>query len=183
MENKIFLDNTDLIITNAVEEDKFLKIEGTAAHFNTPNLNGEIVDEKSFDNFFTLYNEGKLKPALNYNHDSSMLIGGVDKVYIKDNTLCCAAHLNKDISFCRDTLIPMVLSGDISAYSTEGFVSYDDIVLRSDDTYYASNFMLTAVAVVSTPADYKSAFTIKNCFEKFLKEMQEPAKKNWYVMF
>ena len=184
MENKIFLDNTDLIITNAVENKDFLKIDGTAAHFNYPNLNGEIVDSKSFNSFFEMYNSGKLKPALNYNHDSNMLIGGVDKIYIQDNTLCCSAHLNKNIAFCRDTLIPMIMSGDVKSYSTEGYVGYDDVMKREDNTYYASNFILTAVAIVSTPADYKSEFTIKNCFEKIEKEKIESAIKNrWYLMF
>lgn len=183
-ENKIFLDNTDLIITNAVEDKNFLKIDGTAAHFGSPNLNGEIVDANSFSDFFDMYNGGKLNPALNYNHDSNMLIGGVDRVYIQDNTLCCSAHLNKNIAFCRDTLIPMIMSGDVKSYSTEGYVNYNDIVMRDDGTYYASNFLLTAVAIVSTPADYRSEFTIKNCFERIEREKMESAvRKRWYLMF
>lgn len=164
--NKIYFDNNDLLITNAVNEDGFLRIEGTAAHFGSPNLNGEIVTAESFCNFFQLYNDGKLKPALNYNHDSTMLIGGIDSIYIKDNALCCSAHLNKDIAFCKDTLIPMVESGDIKSFSTEGYVGYNDIEEREDGNYFAKNFMLTAIAIVSVPADYKSEFCIKNYFDE-----------------
>lgn len=161
----LYFNNTDLLITNAMEEDSFLRIEGTAAHFGTPNLNGEIVDATSFNDFFSLYEAGKLKPALNFNHDSSMPIGGIDKLYIKDDALYCAAHLNKDVAFCRDTLIPMVMGGDIRSYSTEGFVRYEDIEEREDGNYFAKKFLLTAVAIVSVPADYNSAFTIKNYFD------------------
>ena len=177
MENKIYFDNTDLLITNAVEDADFLRIDGTAAHFNSPNLNGEIVDAHSFDAFFGMYESGQIKPALNYNHDPNMLVGGVDKVYIQDDTLRCSAHLNKDIAFCRDTLIPMVMSGDVRSYSTEGYLSYDDIIQRDKNTYYAANFLLTAVAIVTTPADYKSEFTIRNFFRS------SAPKRKWYVMF
>ena len=164
--NKIYFDNNDLLITNAVNDDGFLRIEGTAAHFGIPNLNGEIVESSSFNNFFELYNDGKLKPALNFNHDSTNLIGGIDDIFIKDNALCCSAHLNYEIAFCKDTLIPMVQSGDIKSFSTEGFIDYNDIEEREDGNYFAKNFLLTAIAVVSLPADYKSAFTIKNYFDK-----------------
>lgn len=178
MLNKIIFSANDLHIYNVSEESNMLKIDGTAAHFNTANLNGEIVDAKSFDNFFTLYNDGKLRPALTYNHDSNMLIGGIDNIYIEDDTLRCSAHLNKDIAFCRDTLIPMVLSGDVKSYSTEGFVSWDDIEERDNNTYYAGNFMLTAVSIVTVPADYKSEFSIKNHFdEEAAKREIEAAEK------
>ena len=165
MKQNIFFDSQSLLITNAVEEDNLLRIEGTAAHFGEANLNNEIVDEKSFENFFLLYNNGKLKPALNFNHDPYALIGGIDDLFIRDNALWCSAHLNKDIAICRDTLIPMVMSGDIKSYSTEGWVGFNDIVEHDDGTYYCKNFMLTGVAVVSLPADYNSEFSIKNYFE------------------
>ena len=165
MNQNIFFNSQNLLITNAVEEDNMLRIEGTAAHFGEANLNNEIVDEKSFDSFFLLYRDGKLTPVLNFNHDPYALIGGIDNIYTKDNALWCSAHLNKDIAICRDTLIPMVMSGDIKSYSTEGWVGFNDIVEHDDGTYYCKNFMLTGVAVVSLPADYNSEFSIKNYFE------------------
>lgn len=165
MKQNIFFNSQNLLITNAVEEDNMLRIEGTAAHFGEANLNNEIVDEKSFDSFFLLYREGKLTPVLNFNHDPYALIGGIDNIYTKDNALWCSAHLNKDIAICRDTLIPMVMSGDIKSYSTEGWVGFNDIVEHDDGTYYCKNFMLTGVAVVSLPADYNSEFCVKNFYE------------------
>lgn len=166
MLNKIIFSSNDLHIYNVQEESNLVKIDGTAAHFNTPNLNGEIVDAKSFENFFSLYNDGKITPAFTYNHDPNMLIGGIDRIYIDGDTLRCSAHINKDIAFCRDTLIPMVLAGDVKSYSTEGYISYDDIEERENNTYYAANFLLTTVSAVTVPADYKSEFTIKNMFDE-----------------
>ena len=182
--NKIFLDNNDLLITNAVEDDKFLRIEGSAAHFDVPNLNGEIVSESSFDEFFELYSDGKIRPALTYNHDANMLIGGIDNVYIQNNTLMCKAHINKDIEFCKNTLIEMILSGDCKSFSTEGFLRYSDIVENEDGTYFASSFMLTAISVVTVPADYQSEFTIKNSIERIKQAKIEEAKKQskWYLI-
>lgn len=46
MNRKIYFNNQNLHITNAIEEDSTLKILGTAAHFGTANLNGEIVDDE-----------------------------------------------------------------------------------------------------------------------------------------
>ena len=165
MLNKIYCGGNNLHIFNAVEKDSFIQIEGSAAHFGTPNLNGEIVDAASFDDFFALYQDGKLIPALNYNHDSNMLIGGVDEVAIHDDTLYVRAHINKNIAFCRDTLIPMVLASDVNSYSTEGFCDLNKVKENEDGTYYAGSFILTALAVVTTPADWQSEFTIKNHFE------------------
>lgn len=184
MLNQVIFNAADLHIYNVQEESNLIKIDGTAAHFNVPNLNGEIVDAKSFDNFFTLYNAGKLTPAFTFNHDSNMLIGGIDRLYIEDDTLRCSAHINKDIAFCRDTLIPMVLAGDVKSYSTEGYLSYDDIEERENNTYYTSSFLLTAVSVVTVPADYKSKFTIKNMYdeEAAKRAIEESEKRKVYML-
>lgn len=165
MINKITFSANDMHIFNVSEESNLIKIDGTAAHFDTPNLNGEVVNASSFDNFFALYNDGKLNPALTFNHDSAQLIGGIDKIYIADDTLRCSAHINKDVAFVRDTLAPMILAGDIKSYSTEGYLAYSDIEELENGTYFAKNFLLTAVSIVSIPADYKSEFTIKNMYD------------------
>lgn len=184
MLNQVIFNAADLHIYNVQEESNLIKIDGTAAHFNVPNLNGEIVDEKSFDNFFSLYNDGKITPAFTFNHDPNMLIGGIDKIYIEGDTLRCSAHINKDIAFCRDTLIPMVLAGDVKSYSTEGYISYDDIEERENNTYYAANFLLTTVSAVTVPADYKSKFTIKNMYdeEAAKRAIEESEKKRKVYM-
>lgn len=187
MLNKIIFNSNDLHIYNVQEESNFIKIDGTAAHFNTANLNGEIVDAASFDDFFALYDDGKITPAFTFNHDPNMLIGGIDKIYIDGDTLRCSAHINKDIAFCRDTLIPMVLAGDVKSYSTEGFVSYDTIEERENNTYYAGSFILTAVSCVTVPADYQSEFSIKNMFDEnaakvAVEEAEKKATRKVYLL-
>jgi len=178
MLNRVYFGGDDLRIFNAKEENSFIFIEGSAAHFGTANLNGEIVDAASFEDFFVLYNDGKLTPALNYNHDPNMLIGGIDKIEIREDTLYVAAHVNKEIAFCRDTLIPMIMCGDCNSYSTEGFIDFNQIRENEDGTYYAGKFLLTAVAVAPVPADYKSEFTIKNNIERIKQErLAEAAAK------
>lgn len=153
-------------IENAVTEDEQLVINGMCAHYNVPNLNSEIVDESSFNYFFNLYNEGKIKPALNYNHTDT-IIGGIDVIESRKDGLWMQAHLNGNVAICRDMIIPSVLSGDLDSFSTEGYIhgGTDGIVFNDDETYFVKDFLLTAVAVVPTPADYNAKFSIKNYLE------------------
>ena len=150
-------------IENAVESEKFLNIDGYACHWNVRNLNDEIVDSNSFDKFFQMYEEGKLKPALNFNH-GELIIGGIDTIERRDEGLYISCHLNKDVRECRDTIIPNILANDISGFSTEGYVvdGIDGVDFNDDGSYYVRNFLLTAVAVVSTPADWDARFTVRN---------------------
>ena len=154
---------TNFKIENAVEDDKFLNIDGYACHWNVRNLNDEIVDENSFDTFFQMYGDGKLKPALNYNH-TDLIIGGIDTIERKDDGLFISCHLNKDVRECRDSIIPNILAGDITGFSTEGFIKngFDGVDFNEDGSYYVRDFLLTAVAVVSTPADWDAQFSVKN---------------------
>lgn len=182
MDKTFYLESPSLHITNAVDDSDFLIIEGSAAHFDVPNLNNEIVSASSFDNFFKLYKEEKkIKPTLTYNHDSNMLIGGIDDIYVDNDKLMCLAHVNKNIKFCADTLIPSILAGDTKSFSTEGFVSYEDIEERENDTYFCKSFLLTCISIVSIPADYKSEFVIKNWYEAE-KALREMPKSKWYLI-
>lgn len=149
-------------IENALTEDEKLIINGYCAHFGVKNLNEEVVDANSFNEFFSLYDDGKLVPALNYNH-TDQIIGGIDSIEKKDNGLFMTAHLNKNVPLC-DMLIPNILSGDISGLSTEGFVKngVDGVEFLDEGGYYVKDFLLTAVAVVSTPADWNAQFTVRN---------------------
>lgn len=182
MDRTFYIESPSLHITNAVEDNDFLIIEGTAAHFDVPNLNSEIVNAASFDKFFKLYKEEKkIRPSLTYNHDSANLIGGIDDIYVENDTLMCLAHVNKNIRFCADTLIPSILAGDTKSFSTEGFVSYDDIEERENNTYYCKNFLLTAISVVNLPADYQSEFVIKNWYEAE-KALKTLPRSKWYLI-
>lgn len=150
-------------IENAVDGDNFLQISGMCTHWNIPNLNMEVVDANSFNAFFELYDEGKLKPSLNYNH-SDLIIGGIDSIEKKEDGLFMTAHINKTVKDCTDSIIPNILAGDITGLSTEGFIKggYDGVEFLEDGSYYVKNFILTAVAVVPNPADWQAEFSIKN---------------------
>ena len=60
-DNKLYLYN-QFAINNVQEDDNIIKVDGYCCHYNKINLNHEMVDEKSFDAFFELYNANKLKP-------------------------------------------------------------------------------------------------------------------------
>ena len=165
-------------IENAVNADDMLRLEGFCCHFNTRNLNDEIVTPSSFDKFFTLYNEKKLKPNLNYNHTDT-IVGGIDTIESRDKGLWMTAHLNNNVAIVRDMLTPNILSGDINGFSTEGFVAggYDGIISHDDGSYTVKDFLLTGVAVVSNPADWDATFSVKNFIENFAKAREEEAAK------
>lgn len=150
-------------ITNASEKDGDLYIEGYAAHYDRANLNKEVVNASSFDYFFSLYNEGKLKPCLSYEHDNTQIIGAIDSLESKEDGLYMSAHLTHTVPLCQ-TLIPNILAGNINSFSSEGFVvgGVDGIEYLDNDEYFVKNFLLTAVSVVNTPADWDATFTVKN---------------------
>lgn len=153
-------------IENAVTEDNNLVINGMAAHYNVRNLNDEIVDANSFNEFFSLYNEGKLTPALNYNHTDT-IIGGVDLIESRKDGLWMQAHLNGNVAICRDMIIPCIMGNELNSFSTEGYIrdGVNGVDFNEDGSYYVRNFLLTAVAIVPTPADSDAKFTIKNYLE------------------
>lgn len=187
MENKIFIN--DLRIENSVERDDRLDIEGFCCHFNTTNLNNEIVDAKSFDEFFQLRKEGKLSPALNYNHTDT-IIGGIDDIETFKEGLYMTAHINKNVAICKDMIIPLILSNDISGLSTEGFIKngWDGIVTNEDDSYYVKSFILTGVAVCAVPADWDARFSLSNYLNEYRQHKEEEKREiekntsKWYLI-
>lgn len=161
----IILTNT-YTIQNAVEDSDRLNIEGYCCHYNTTNLNDQIVDSRSFDYFFGLYNSGKMKPALNYEHTTE-IIGGVDSIERRDDGLFMTAHLNKSVPV-NNMIIPNILAGDIKSFSTEGFVKggYSGLV-ETENGFYIKDFILTAVAIVSVPADWDAEFSVANMLKGY----------------
>lgn len=175
MENIAYFDNIQ--ITNAAEDGGALKIEGYTAHWDSANLNRQRVNSKSFDKFFDMLAKGKLdNPVLNYNHDSTMLIGKVDGLERDKNGLFVRAHINKEVAFVRDTLAPMIMNGDIDKLSTEGYISKNDVEFYDDGTFYIRNFMLSAIAVVSVPADWDAKFELTNVVNR-LKPTDDEVKE------
>ena len=182
---QIYVSNNNYQIHNAIETDDFLKIEGYCCHFNKMNLNKEVVDENSFNYFFSLYNDGKLTPRLNYNHTDAV-IGGIDKIRVEYGGLYMYAHLNKNIPLNNEMIIPNILAGDIKSLSTEGFIKdgYNGIQ-EIENGYYVKNFVLTGVSVVSTPSDPDAKFSISNFFKEYeeWKLSTLATKRKIYLLF
>lgn len=183
----IFFNN--IKIENHSETPERLNIEGYICHFNRENLNSEVVDLNSFDDFFEMYNEGKLKPIVNYNHDSNQIIGGVDTIETKENGLYMTAHLNRGVKINDDMIIPNILAGTINGFSTEGFIKdgYNGIVELENGGYYVKSFLLTAVAVTATPADWDAKFSLSNFIKEYKEQKNqvvEETKNNlkWYQL-
>lgn len=164
MKNTIYIHNS-LNIDDYTNSDGSFVVNGYAAHFTTPNLNGEIVDARSFSNSIADFDKGLQNVVLNYNHNQEKIIGGVDSLKSDDKGLYISAHLNTNIPYVNEYVIPNIVSKDLRSFSTEGYVSYDDVIANQDGTYYVSNFMLYAVAIVSNPADQLASFSIANAFK------------------
>lgn len=181
MEQKIRLYN-DIDLLSFNSEDDRLNIEGYACHYGVCNLNNEIVFKDSYNTFFEAYNQKKVMPILNFNHDNNKQIGSIDDITSDSTGLYVKAHINKNIPWCRDWLIPNIEMGDIKSYSTEMIVigGYDGIKRNDDGTYVVLNGLLTAVAVVQHPADYRSEFTVKNFLESLPKVDNTP-KSKWFL--
>lgn len=158
-------DSAEYTINSVVVEDEFVNIAGSAAHFHKPNLNSQVVDAKSFAKSIELFKNNTLIPALNYNHDANSLVGAVTDLNCTDETLEVSARLNKNIPLVSNMLLPMIEAGDLKSFSTEGYIDLRNCKQFEDGTYYAPEFKLTAVAIVSVPADHESRFTIRNYFD------------------
>lgn len=185
MENRIYFNNIQL--TNAESDGDVGRIEGYACHWFQENMNAERVNAKSFDVFFNLMDEGKIQPVVNYNHDSSMVVGKIDELERDDKGLIMKAHVNKNVAFVRDTLWPLIEAGDMTGLSTEGYIpSASDIEWLNDDTYFVKCFILTAVAVTPIPADGNARFSLANAVRNMKptdKEVEEAVKASkWYFL-
>lgn len=167
MEQKIYLDNT-FTLENAAEDSDRLNISGYACRYNELNLNSELVDSKSFDTFFRLYNSGKLKPFCNWEHTDTT-IGGIDEITSDANGLFVKAHLTKTVAIVRDMIAPLVMSGDLNAFSTEGKIlnGYSGIVELPNGGYYVKDFILMGVSVVRTPACPEATFSLANYIKEY----------------
>lgn len=166
-ENRIWFAD-DMATFNAIEEnDRFLRIEGLGCHFGKPNLNGEIVDSSSFNDFFTMYNSGQLRPLLNYQHQQDCVIGTIDEITRDGIGLHFRCSINKDVAFVRDNLCPNIKNGVIRSFSTEGIIKngYEGIEER-EEGYYVKSFILSGLAVVNLPADPQATFTVCNMLKE-----------------
>ena len=175
MENRLHTLNGLRLNKETIKEDgNLLKIEGYACHFGTANGNGEIVSESSFADFFKALEEGGQMPSFTFNHNSNALIGGWDSIVSDEKGLYVKGHINTDVAFVRDNLLPLIKGGDLNCLSTEGFVG--DCKRNDDGTYHAGAFILTAISLVALPADFNAkTITSENALK--LERKKAEAKK------
>lgn len=166
-----------LTITNARTDEKnpdLLRVEGYGCHFNAENGNGEIVTEASFADFFDTLKNGGQMPYFNYQHMPDQIIGGWDEIVADEKGLYCRGHINKKVALVRDTVLPLIESGDLAGLSTEGYSMgwYDD----ERNVWHAEKFLLLGVSLVSLPADFAAQIVVKNSL--LMQHMSEPAKSD-----
>lgn len=154
--NALRLTNTHTASDNA----DLLIVEGYGCHFDTVNGNDEVVTENSFADFFADLKNGGQMPYFNYQHDPTLIIGGWDSIESDGKGLFCKGHLNKRVALVRDTVLPLVESGDLAGLSTEGYAMgwYDD----DKGIWHAEKFMLLGISLVSLPADFAAEMVVKN---------------------
>lgn len=156
-----------------------INIKGYAAHFGRANRNKEIVKPGSFNRFFA-YRQAMREDGIedvipvNFNHDPRKRVGVVSKFDVDDKGLIVEAALSESM-LERYGIADYVANGVIDSFSTEGYVDGNTAKLNSDGTYTANVFDLTAVAIVSNPADAEATFKRNNdCrVSYFGREMEE----------
>lgn len=162
IEKKEFRSNALALQRTRVSESNsdLLIVEGYGCHFNVENGNGEIVTENSFKDFFDELKNGGQMPYFNYQHDANMIIGGWDEIVADDKGLYCRGHINKKVALVRDTVLPLIESGDLAGLSTEGYSMgwYDE----EKNVWNAEKFLLLGISLVSLPADFGAQMVVKN---------------------
>lgn len=162
MENIMILNS---LRANAIErEGNTLRVSGYACHFNSVNHNGELVTADSFAGWLQHLADNGKKPTFTYNHDSNKLIGGWDEMTADETGLFVRGHINTDVAFVRDELLPLIEAGDLACLSTEGWASgeYDD----ERKAYVCDTFMLTAISLVALPADFDANISLNRLSQK-----------------
>lgn len=182
MENKTIYLQNDIDLFNFSEEGDKALIEGRATRFNNTNLNHQVVDKNSFNSFFKLWNEGTASVQMNYEHTYDKIIGGVDEIEAKEDGLYVKAHLNREIPFVSEWLLPNIKNHDITGLSTEGYVlnGPDGISWIDKNTYYVKDFILSALAVTTHPADVEAKFSLANAVEQW--QIERETKSKWYFL-
>lgn len=162
IEKREFRSNALALMRTKVSENNsdLLLVEGYGCHFGVPNGNDEEVKETSFADFFDQLRNGGQMPYFNFQHDANLIIGGWDEIVADERGLYCKGHINKKVAIVRDTVLPLIESGDLSGLSTEGYSMgwYD----RDTNIWHAEKFILLGISLVSLPADFGAQMVVKN---------------------
>lgn len=134
------------------EGDGVQRIAGYVCRWNETNANGWNIRPGAFDKSLAAFREQGLKPRLDYEHDFSAVIGGIDSLESDDKGLRIEAHLNTGVALVRDTVLPLMQGGDLNFFSSE-FVADDAEWDEKTQCVIVSAATLVGVAVVSLPAD------------------------------
>lgn len=168
------LNSINLANTLEVPEDEKIYIEGYAMHFNTVNMNGEMVRPGAFDEFFNLLKEKNNMPFFNAFHKQDLLIGAWTNIRQDENGLWVEGYLDLNIQYVRDNIAPLVRNGALSNLSTEGFVDYNDIEDMGDH-YIVNKMILTGISLVPIGADMDTKIVLKNSIDP--EENENPEEK------
>lgn len=143
-----------------------MRIEGYAAHFGKPNLNGEEVVKSSFDKCLETYNALGAYPFINFDHNPTAILGRITEMRTDEVGLYITAEISDAIAE-KLGVLRYINNGKVDSFSTEGYI--DDISVNADEKYYtAGDFYITAVAVVPMPADPDATFKKNNLRKSFI---------------
>lgn len=153
-------DNKNIISLNGIrfeysapkDGDGVQRIAGYVCRWNETNANGWNIQPGAFDKSLAAFREQGLKPRLDYEHDFSAVIGGIDSLESDDKGLRIEAHLNTGVALVRDTVLPLMQGGDLNFFSSE-FVADEAEWDEETQGVIVSAATLVGVAVVSLPAD------------------------------
>lgn len=184
MENKIIYLQNDIKLINLKEDDGKMFLEGYACHFDKANLNSQIVNAKSFNTYFDLLKKNAISKAImNWEHNLDKQIGAIDTITTDEDGLFIEAHLNTEIPFVADWLVPNIKANDLTGLSTEGYVygGLNGIIMNEDGSYYVKDMILTAVALTNNPADVEARFSLANAVNEW--NLENAVKKSkWYFL-
>lgn len=164
---KIVLNTLSIDKVQQVDEN-LVKIIGYGARFGMANGNGLRFDENCFTPFIEKAEESGMRPYFNYQHNAEKIIGGWDSITFDENGMLCEGHLNTDVAFVRDEVLPLVMSGDLKGLSTEGFI--EDAEVLDDDTLLVKSFTTLGISLVSLPADFGATMSLNSLKERFAKK-------------
>lgn len=132
--------------------DGVQRIAGYVCRWNETNANGWNIQPGAFDKSLAAFREQGLKPRLDYEHDFSAVIGGIDSLESDDKGLRIEAHLNTGVALVRDTVLPLMQGGDLNFFSSE-FIDDEAEWDEKTQCVIVRAATLVGVAVVSLPAD------------------------------
>lgn len=162
-------------------DEKVVAIKKTkACHFDTPNMNREVVTKDSFDEMFkAMKNSNGIMPSMNWMHTDA-IIGTWTDLVPEGSGLTVSGYMAKNVWHVREVILPLLDAGVPLYLSTEGYVPWDS--MEWDDEkgiYIAKQFDLIRISLVDVPADFEQKEIVRNAIELHRndvtpKEKEEP---------